>query len=614
MARVDKKAQSSVLVGCQSCRQELPLESFRVFSQAPLRFYDFCTSCESVHGVRPLYQKHASIATEAVRKYVLEGEDILNANIDARAAESRDRTKGEFARRELARRRLIYFIKRFFPGYKVGWLHNDICRRLEKFMVEVEQGRSPRLVLNVPPRHGKSAVASDYYPSWVFGHHPDWEIIATSYALTLPTEFSRNIRARMRDPAYKALFPETELAPDSQAVEAWKTTRKGAFTCAGVGGPILGKGAHILIIDDPHKNQEEASSETLRETAQRWYSSTARTRLHPGGGVLIIQQRWHDDDLTGHQLTLERELLEQGVPPEEIDRWEVVTYPALAEEDEYLFPNGEIVRSPDVNTMPAEARLLRKVGEALHPARYTRAMLLQQKNASPKDEWNALYQQNPVPDDGEFFSRYDIRMLGPDLPGHTDDYTFVTAWDFAIGEKQRNDWTVGTVGAINIRGELLIVDMIRGRFGTNQIIDSIMAFVDKYPLHMLGMEHGQIMMTLKPLIEEQLRKRRGSSVTFSEDLKPVTDKQVRAQPLRAMVQRGQFYVLNQPWAEKMIGEMLRFPKGSHDDIVDSLAWLARIARLAPLPTQGFTPARRQSWKERINGTNRRSGPDSFMTA
>lgn len=612
MARAAKA--SGPLVGCQECRQELPLDNFRIFSQSPLRFYDFCANCESANGLRALYQKHVLIATPEVRDYVLNGDDLLNNNIEARAAESRDRTTGEFARRELARRRLIYFIKRFFPGYKAGWLHNDICRRLEQFMRDVEAGKSPRLVLNVPPRHGKSAVASDYYPSWVFGHHPDWEIIATSYALTLPTEFSRNIRARLRDPAYRAMFPETELAQDSQAVEAWKTTKKGAFTCAGVGGPILGKGAHILIIDDPHKNQEEASSETLRETAQRWYSSTARTRLHPGGGVLIIQQRWHDDDLTGHQLTLEKELLEQGVPPDEIDRWEVVTYPALAEEDEYLFPNGQIMRSPDVDTLPEGARLLRRVGEALHPARYTRAMLLQQKNASPKDEWNALYQQNPVPDDGEFFSRYDIRTMGPNLPGSLDDYTFVTAWDFAIGEKQRNDWTVGTVGAINLNGDLIVVDMIRGRFGTNQIIESIMAFINKYPIHSLGMEHGQIMMTLKPLVEEQLRKTRANT-TFSDELKPVTDKQVRAQPLRALVQRGQFYVLNQPWAEKMIGEMLRFPKGSHDDIVDSLAWLARIARLSPLPAQsGFVTKREKSWKERISGLNRRSGPGSFMTA
>lgn len=610
MAAVNYKAP---LVGCLECHQELPLSAFRLFSQDPLRFYDFCTGCEGLHGLQRLYKKHDIATTREVRQYVLKDTDLLNANIDARADEARQQGKSEFARRELARRRLIYFIKRFFPGYKAGWLHNDICRRLEKFMLAVENGESPRLILNVPPRMGKSVIASDFFPSWVLGHHPDWEIITTSYALTLPVEFSRNIRARLRDPVYKAMFPETELASDSQAVEAWKTTKKGALTCAGVGGPILGKGAHILCIDDPHKNAEEASSDTLRETAHRWYSSTARTRLHPGGGVLIIQQRWHDDDMTGHQLTIERELVEQGLPSEEIEHWEVVTYPALAEEDEYLFPDGTIMRSPEPQDIPEKARLLRRVGDALHPERYTRTMLLQQKNISPKDEWNALFQQNPVPDDGEFFSRYDIRMMGPTLPGHVDDYTFVTAWDFAIGEKQRNDWTVGTVGAINRNGDLIIVDMLRGRFGTNQIIESVMTFVDKYPLHMLGMEHGQIMMTLKPLIMEELRKKR-SHVMFSEDLKPVTDKQVRAQPLRALVQRGQFYCLNQPWAEKMIGEMLRFPKGTHDDIVDSLAWLARIARLSPLPAQNSKPIRRKSWRDSLGASDRRAGPDSFMTA
>lgn len=615
MATTPSSDYAEPLVRCLCCANQVPLSTFRVFSQVPLRFYDFCSVCEETHGVRYLYSKYRRSVDQTVLTKVLgvapHEPNPQDEALDAKATSRRQELRNEMARRELARRRLIFFIKQMFPQYKAGWVHNDICRRLEKFMDDVANGKSPRLVLNVPPRHGKSAIASDYFPSWVLGHHPDWEIIATSYAITLPLDFSRNIRARLKDPLYTSIFPDTQLATDSQAVEAWKTTKKGAFTCAGVGGPILGKGAHILIIDDPHKNAEEAGSETLRAAAHSWYSSTARTRLAPGGGVLIIQQRWHDDDLTGHQLTLMRELLEQGASPDEIDYWDVITYPAIAEEEEWLYPDGRIIRSPSTEP-PPKARLLRRPGEALHPDRYDINALTRLKNTLPRDEWNALFQQNPVPDDGEFFARHDIRHVDS-LPGHRSEYTFLTAWDFAIGEKQTNDWTVGTVGALNAHGDLYIVDMIRGRFGTKQIIDSIMLFLEKYPIYALGMEHGQIKMTLAPLLMDVIRRKRLSTL-IDDTLKPVTDKKVRAQHLGAMVQRGQFYVLRQPWADKMIGEMLRFPKGQNDDIVDSLAWLARMAKTAPLPTVYNTNSRRKSWRDRIGQKSGRTGPGSFMTA
>ena len=600
------------LVLCLNCTQPTPLSLFRVFSQKPLRFFDFCPACEEANGVKELYRKHRPAVEKEIYAYVISEKDPTIVANDKKAADRIQEMRNELVRREMARRRLIFFIKRMFPEYKAGWVHNDICRRLEQFVKDVEDGKSPRLVLNVPPRHGKSAIASDYFPSWVLGHHPEWEIIATSYALSLPVDFSRNIRARLKDPAYQSIFPNTHLADDSQAVEAWKTSKRGAFTCAGVGGPILGKGAHILIIDDPHKNAEEAGSETIRATAHSWYSSTARTRLAPGGGVLIIQQRWHDDDLTGHQLTHMKELIEAGTDPAEIDFWDVITYPAIAEEDEYLFPDGSIVRSPDV--IPRDARLLRKVGEALHPDRYNENALARLRNTLPKDEWNALFQQNPVPDDGEFFSKHDLRWV-PNLPGALDEYTFLTAWDFAIGEKQTNDWTVGTVGAVNAKGDLYVVDMIRGRMGTREIIDSIMAFLERYPIYALGMEDGQIKKTLAPLVMEELNRRR-SHVLIDDSLKPVTDKKVRAQHLGALVQRGKFFMINQPWAHKMEGEMLRFPKGQHDDIVDSLAWLARMTKTAPLPTLYTNGTKRKSWKDGIGkgGSASRRGPGAFMTA
>lgn len=602
------------LVACLECRNPVPLSHFRVFSQVPLRFYDFCGGCEAVHGVLTLYNKHGRASTTVVRQAVMKQDDPVNQAIQHSANSQKVELQRELAVREMSQRHLLFFISRLFPTYDPGWVHNDICRRLEKFMQDVEDKKSPRLMLNVPPRHGKSAIASDYFPSWVLGHHPNWDIITTSHSLSLASDFSKNVRGRIKDnKTYQAIFPKTRLAAGSEAVEAWRTTEGGNYVAAGAGGPILGKGAHVFIIDDPHKNDEEANSPVMREKIHKWYSSTAASRLHPGGGMLIIQQRWHDDDLTGHQLTIQKELRDQGVPEEEIDQWEVVTYPAIAVHDEYLDrKTGEIITDPEE---PEGLRLLRKKGDALHPARYTLNMLMRKKNTSTKEEWNALYQQNPVPDDGDFFARSDLRFAGPILPGKPVDYTYFSAWDLAITEKQTSDWTVGVVGALDCDGNLYIVDMIRFRSGDpRRIVDAAMAFAKRYPLFSFGMEDTQVKKTLWPLMMEALKKER-LFTSIDDNLKPVTDKLVRANPLRALTQHGQVYFLNQPFAEKAIEEMLRFPKGTHDDIVDALAWLARMSKSVPVPqSRAAKGNKRKSWKDQLRTDKGRTGPGSYMTA
>jgi hypothetical protein len=199
----------------------------------------------------------------------------------------------ELAQRELCRKYLLASILRFNPQYLAGWVHKDICVRLEKFMHDIEDGKNPRLMLQMPPRHGKSTIASQEFPAWVLGHHPEWEIMGCSYAESLALDFSRAVRERLRDTEYHVLFKDTKLDRDNSNAQGWKTTKKGGFLPAGVGGAITGKGAHILIIDDPVKNSQEAESETTRESISNWYDSTAYTRLAPGGGVLIIQTRWH---------------------------------------------------------------------------------------------------------------------------------------------------------------------------------------------------------------------------------------------------------------------------------------------------------------------------------
>lgn len=194
----------------------------------------------------------------------------------------------ELAARTLARRSLLAFIKRFKPKYMAGWVHEDICRRLERFMRDVEARREPRLLLMMPVRHGKSEIASRHFTPFVLGHHPDWEVIAASGALNLATSFSRYIRDLLRSDNYKSLFPGTQLDAASQSVENWNTTHAGGYIAAGIGTMITGRGAHILLIDDPVKDAEAADSQLIREGVWEWYISTALSRLAPGGGVLGI--------------------------------------------------------------------------------------------------------------------------------------------------------------------------------------------------------------------------------------------------------------------------------------------------------------------------------------
>lgn len=603
---------------CHACGLCKPLSDFRVFREAPpVRFFDFCKVCEDKYGFEELYDRFARYAHPEPARFVAEGGVKALERHDKKQANLQEEARKDVARRELARRHIIPFVLRFMPTYKVGWVHHDICRRLERFVEAIERGESPRLILAMPPRAGKSLLASDFFPSWVLGKHPDWEIISTSYAVTLPEGFSRKIKDRINDPAYKAVFEKTKIRDDAAAVQQWRLTAGGGYRAAGVGGGITGMGAHIAIVDDPFKDDEEAQSENIREKVKNWFTSTLMTRLAPNSGVLIIATRWHDDDLSGACLSLAEELRAQDVPEEEIDNWELVSYPALAEADEYLMPDGTIQLGGGV--MDAGARLLRHKGEALHPERYNAASLRRKRNTMPSRQWNAMFQQNPVPDDGEFFTK-DMFRHHNGLTGTVDEYTFITAWDVAIGEKRRNDWTVGVVCAIDTNNTMHVVDMVRGRLGTNEIVMAVCDFIEQYDCSVFGMEHGHIKMALWPLILEEMRRRK-LSCSINDDLKPVTDKETRATPLRGLMQTGRLWFPHptsaHPWVEKAVGEMLRFPAGTNDDIVDALAWAARMYRSASPPRKLVyeQSSHELSWKDRLEefGVNAFGSDTTYMS-
>ncbi len=216
------------------------------------------------------------------------------------------------ASRVLSKRRFLPFVKRMNDQYQAGWVHEDICRRLEQFSDDVNNKKSPRLMLLMPPRHGKSELASRSFPAWHLGRFPDHEFIACSYNMDLATDFSRKVKMILEDPNYQSIFPETKLDPDNRSAEKWVVHgKRGGYVAAGVGGGITGRGAHVLVIDDPIKSAEDADSADNREKLWQWYLSTAYSRLAPGAGVLLIQTWWHDSDLAGQLQTMMRSNAEE---------------------------------------------------------------------------------------------------------------------------------------------------------------------------------------------------------------------------------------------------------------------------------------------------------------
>lgn len=485
-------------------------------------------------------------------------------------------TQIELARRELARRKLIYFIQRRNPKYLAGWVHHDICARLDKFSQDVANGLSPRLMLFMPPRHGKSMICSEEFPAHHLGNYPDHQIIATSYSAPLAYDFSRKVQSIVQSDDYAALFPGVQIRRGAESIEAWETTHHGRYMAAGVGGPLTGRGAHVLLIDDPVKNREEAESPTQRLLIKNWYTSTAYTRLMPGGGVLIIQTRWHDDDLSGWLLTMmqeaEKQMAETGEWPADADRWEVVSYPAIATKDERY----------------------RKAGEALHPARYPLSALLKIKRAIGDRDWAALYQQNPVPDTGEYFTTEMFRYYGAAPHG----MSIISACDLAISkEDYANHSVIITVG-VDEKDDIYVLEARRGKWDSMEIVDELINVYRVWKPQLIGIEQTHIEKAIGPFLEKRVREEKLWGMAI-EPLPPgKRDKQLRARPIQGRMRQGKVYFpKDAPWMEWLRTELLRFPSSPHDDGVDALAWIGQMmnqVQYSPPPR-----SKPKSWKDRL---------------
>lgn len=375
----------------------------------------------------------------------------------------------------------------------------------------------------MPPRHGKSELASKRFPAWCLGRNPKRQIIAASYNSDLANDFGRNVRNIVAEPEFGQVFPGIGLAADSQAANRMNTNHGGAYVAAGVGTAVTGRGANIALIDDPFKDREEADSERRRELVWDWYRSTLYTRLMPGGAVVLIQTRWHEDDLAGR-------LLEQDA-----GQWDVLELPAIND-----------------------------AGEALWPAWYPVDTLQRIKATVGPREWSALYQQKPQPDEGTFFKREWFNE-----PSKTDgNFRYYGSSDYAVTDGG-GDFTVHRIWGIAPNGDLHRIAGWRGQTASDVWIERKLDLIRDYkPLAWFG-EGGVIQKAVEPMLKRRMRER--NIHCRLEWLPSVADKPTRARSFQAMAATGRVHF--EPGAD--LSEFLVFPAGKHDDEVDTASLIGR---------------------------------------
>lgn len=416
-----------------------------------------------------------------------------------------------------ARRSLLAFTEYTNSLYAPAPHHKRICEKLEA----VERGEIDRLMIFMPPRHGKSELASKRFPAWVLGRNPTRQIIAASYNSDLASDFGRNVRNIVGEPEFREVFADVALSPDSHAANRMNTNHGGAYVAAGVGTAVTGRGAHIALIDDPFKDREEADSERRRDLVWDWYRSTLFTRLMPGGAIVLIQTRWHEDDLAGRLLASESD-------------WDVLELPALDSD-----------------------------GHALWPEWYDEAALARIKATIGPREWSALYQQRPQPDEGTFFQRAWFKEWEK-LP----QLRYYGTSDYAVTDGG-GDYTVHRVWGIDASGAIYRVDGWRGQATSDVWIEKKLDLIAKHkPLCWFG-EGGVIQKAIEPALRRRMRER--EVFCRLEWLPSVHDKPTRARSFQAMAAGERVYF--EKGAD--LSEFLSFPAGKHDDEVDTASLIGR---------------------------------------
>lgn len=456
------------------------------------------------------------------------------------------------------------------------WIVAPHLRILSEKIVDVASGRCPRLIVTMPPRHGKSELISKYTPAWFLGNFPDKKVMLASYADTFAAQWGRKSRELLEEWGPKLWG--VRLSSESKGGQQWEIATKkgnkradGVMVTAGVGGGLTGKGAHLLIIDDPVKNAEEAQSERTREAHHDWWRSTARTRLQAGAGVILVMTRWHEDDLAGRLIADEAD---GG------DKWEILNLPAIAETD--------------------DDALGRKEGEVLWPQFFDKEWMDQTKRAMGTYWFTAMYQQRPAPADGMLFKRSNFRYYekhadnlvtihkdsGPYIFDTTYGTKFTTV-DVAASEKEQADYSVAATWIVTVDRDLLLWDLERVKFEGPDLMPWLRRLYYAQRPAFIGVERlGFGLAVIQELLRDGLPIVR---------LEPDKDKVSRALPACARYEEHRvFHPLSWSGKDDFESELLVFPNGAHDDQVDVTSYAA--LQLPFVGAHGATGNRKQKSK------------------
>ena len=425
---------------------------------------------------------------------------------------------------------LVKFVEWTSPRWKPGKIHYKICEQLER----VVSGEIDRLLLLCPPQHGKSWITSKRFPAWLLGKDPTLEIISASATSDLATEFGGAVRDCVRSPEYKLLFPDTGLSESSQAKGRWETSQGGGYYAVGICGALFGRGASLGIVDDPFSTWEDAQSTLSKKRAWDWYRGTFYNRIRPGGSIIVIQHRTGEDDIVGRLLEEEK----NGG-----DKWTVVSMPADIEDPPW-------------------------------PERYNSEELARLKANMEPQIWDALYLQNPIPDDGIFFKK---EWFG-EYESIPKDLRIYGATDAAVTSSS-GDFTEHGIFGVDVSRNVYILDWWYGQKSADVWIDKMCDLIGRFSESHSGVycwfgESGPIRRSVEPFMLKRMSER--GTTCRVEWLPSIQDKEYRAIGIQGMMSMGKvFWPKNAIWKSHVQEQLLRFPAGKHDDAVDVMGLFGR---------------------------------------
>jgi len=431
--------------------------------------------------------------------------------------------------KELAQEKFIKFVERVWPTFISGRHHKIMASAFER----VASGELKRLIINMPPRHTKSEFASYLLPSWFLGKFPGKKVIQTSHTAELAVGFGRKVRNLVDSEVYNSIFPELSLQADSKAAGRWNTSKGGDYFAIGVGGAVTGKGADLLIIDDPHSEQEAALAAVnpdVYDKVYEWYTSGPRQRLQPGGAIVVVMTRWAQRDLTG-------QVLKNAALRGETD-WEVIEFPAIMPSGKPLWP---------------EFWSLEEL-EALH-------------EELPNSKWQAQYQQNPVGNESAIVKRDWWKIWEGEKPPKCE-YILQT-WDTAFEKHQRADFSAGTTWGVfyyeedNNNPNIILLNTYKKRVEFPDLKRDVLAEYKEWEPDGLLIEKKA---SGAPLIYDL----RAMGIPVQEYTPSKgQDKIARLNSVSDIIASGKVWVPQTRWAEELMDEVAAFPAGEHDDLVDA---------------------------------------------